>query len=108
MALLQYSFANNETKSAMGGFQKPANDGASGVDGHKVALVLAHADIEMPLVGGHVGLKVSRQLAKRNDMRAVFGKYGEAISDIMVVWSDYNHSVVTVLLDPGRRPSTAN
>ena len=108
MALLQYSFETNETKSAMGGFQRPANDGASGVDGHTIALVLAHADIEMPLVGGHIGLKVSRQLAKRNDMRAVFGNNSETISDIMVVWSDYSYSVVTVLLEPRRRQLLTN
>lgn len=104
MALLQYSFGNLENKGISGNFQEPANDGA-GVDGHAIALVLAHADIEVPLVGGHVGLKVSRQLAKRNDMRAVFGKNSDTISDIMVVWSDYSNSVVTVLLEPRRRQS---
>lgn len=108
MALLQFTFETNEIKSAFGVPPKPANDGMRGVDGHTIALVLAHADIEVPLVGGHVGLRVSRQLAKRNDMRAVFGRSSETISDIMIVWSEYSSSVVTVLLHNNSRQTAVN
>lgn len=68
-----------------------------GVSGHLLALVLAHADVETELGGGCVGLRVSKRLANRLDMRLSLGSNIDRITNIVVVWSEITASVVTVL-----------
>jgi|GEM_PF-6322072 hypothetical protein len=68
-----------------------------GISGHLLALVLAHADVETELGGGCVGLRVSKRLANRLDMRLKLGSNIERVTNIVVVWSEINSSIVTVL-----------
>lgn len=68
-----------------------------GVSGHLLALVLAHADVETELGGGCVGLRVSKRLANRLDMRLSLGSNIAKITNIVVVWSEITASIVTVL-----------
>lgn len=89
-------FSNNFSKPKMSTHaEKRVNQ--RGVSGHLLALVLAHADIETPIGNGCIGLRVSRTLANRCDMRLAFGSDIDKITNIIVVWSELTSSVVTVL-----------
>ena len=74
-------------------------DQAQSIDGHILALVLAHADIENDLGNGLTALKVSKSIMKNAKMRLKLGAKIEKITNVTIIWSEARSAVVNVLYD---------
>ena len=67
------------------------------VDGHLIALILAHSDISIDLDNGCIGLKISKTQAMSKNLARTIGDASNDICDIVVIWNEWTSSIVNVL-----------
>lgn len=71
-----------------------------GIDGDRLEMFLALADVDVPVGDGCVALSISRRLKRDRDIRAAFGPMLDRVADIALVMGE-DGTVVTVMHDRG-------